>query len=295
MLSVRLVIKQQADEALRVRALAVQRGHSQLNGSGFHEPGHLGEGGYLIPWKDPHLRHVCAFMHPFLFELTWQDEGQVLQMRKQEVLAGPQIAHGGSGCVWTGAQLVDHLEEEFIFTFLALFFTLFQRHPFQSLRSPGSRAQPGVGPAVWGRARTSSPFLSAAGSGWRAGSFADIPAHLWTANPAFSPLRSSPPAAQIPPPVPKSFHDPYPGPGGWWRTRASWLHSPEDKEPGWATLAPKRWWAGSGCGSGFRGGFSTPSFGNPILKMGGVLIETRTQRRSFTFNHLSDPSQVWWL
>lgn len=49
MLSVRLVIKQQADEALRVRALAVQRGHSQLNGSGFHEPGHLGEGGYLIP------------------------------------------------------------------------------------------------------------------------------------------------------------------------------------------------------------------------------------------------------
>lgn len=66
-------------------------------------------------------------MHPFLFELTWQDEGQVLQMRKQEVLAGPQIAHGGSGCVWTGTQLVDHLQEEdeLIFTFLSLFFYFF--------------------------------------------------------------------------------------------------------------------------------------------------------------------------
>lgn len=28
--------------------------------------------------------------------LTGQDEGQVLQVREQEVLAGPQIAHGGT-------------------------------------------------------------------------------------------------------------------------------------------------------------------------------------------------------
>lgn len=35
----------------------------------------------------------------------------MLQVREQEVLAGPQIAHGRSRCVWAGAQLVDHLRE----------------------------------------------------------------------------------------------------------------------------------------------------------------------------------------
>lgn len=36
----------------------------------------------------------------------------MLQVREQEVLAGPQIAHGGSRCVRAGTQLVDHLREE---------------------------------------------------------------------------------------------------------------------------------------------------------------------------------------
>ena len=44
--------------------------------------------------------------------LTGEDEGHVLQVREQEVLAGPQIAHGGSRCVGAGTQLVDHLREE---------------------------------------------------------------------------------------------------------------------------------------------------------------------------------------
>lgn len=35
----------------------------------------------------------------------------MLQVREQEVLTGPQITHGGSRCVWAGAQLVDHLRE----------------------------------------------------------------------------------------------------------------------------------------------------------------------------------------
>lgn len=35
----------------------------------------------------------------------------MLQVREQEVLAGPQIAHGRSRCVWAGTQLVDHLRE----------------------------------------------------------------------------------------------------------------------------------------------------------------------------------------
>lgn len=43
-------------------------------------------------------------------ELTCQDKGEVLQVGEQEVLAGPQVAHGGSRCVGTGAQLVDHLK-----------------------------------------------------------------------------------------------------------------------------------------------------------------------------------------
>lgn len=43
--------------------------------------------------------------------LTRQDEREVLQVREQEVLAGPQIAHSRSRCVWAGTQLVDHLRE----------------------------------------------------------------------------------------------------------------------------------------------------------------------------------------
>lgn len=35
----------------------------------------------------------------------------MLQVREQEVLAGPQIAHGGSRCIRAGTQLIDHLEE----------------------------------------------------------------------------------------------------------------------------------------------------------------------------------------
>lgn len=45
-------------------------------------------------------------------ELTWQDEGQVLQVWEQEILTGPQVAHCGSRCVWTSTQLVDHLREK---------------------------------------------------------------------------------------------------------------------------------------------------------------------------------------
>lgn len=48
MLGVGLVVQQQADQALRVRALAVQRGHPQLDGGRLHQPGHLGEGGDLV-------------------------------------------------------------------------------------------------------------------------------------------------------------------------------------------------------------------------------------------------------
>lgn len=41
--------------------------------------------------------------------LTWQGEGHVLQVREEEVLAGPQVAHGGARRVRAGAQLIDHL------------------------------------------------------------------------------------------------------------------------------------------------------------------------------------------
>lgn len=36
----------------------------------------------------------------------------MLQVRKKEILACPQIAHGRSRCVWAGAQLVDHLRKQ---------------------------------------------------------------------------------------------------------------------------------------------------------------------------------------
>lgn len=35
----------------------------------------------------------------------------MLQVRVQEILTGPQIAHGGSRCICVGTQLVDHLRE----------------------------------------------------------------------------------------------------------------------------------------------------------------------------------------
>lgn len=35
----------------------------------------------------------------------------MLQVRVQEILTGPQIAHGGSRCICVGTQLVDHLGE----------------------------------------------------------------------------------------------------------------------------------------------------------------------------------------
>lgn len=43
--------------------------------------------------------------------LTGQQEGQVLQVGEQEVLAGPQVAHGGPRGVRAGTQLVDDLGE----------------------------------------------------------------------------------------------------------------------------------------------------------------------------------------
>lgn len=35
----------------------------------------------------------------------------MLQVRVQEILTGPQIAHGGPRCVRVGTELVDHLGE----------------------------------------------------------------------------------------------------------------------------------------------------------------------------------------
>ena len=43
-----LVVQQQAHEALCVRALAVEGGHSQLDGRRLHQPRHLGESSDLV-------------------------------------------------------------------------------------------------------------------------------------------------------------------------------------------------------------------------------------------------------
>lgn len=83
-------------------------------------------------------------------------------MREQEVLAGPQIAHCGSRCVWAGTQLIDHLrEEERVLDNQTLFFidnelnikSFFNGQAIISqstlvLLLPGSRALPSEGPPV---------------------------------------------------------------------------------------------------------------------------------------------------
>lgn len=42
----------------------------------------------------------------------------MLQVRVQEILTCPQIAHGGSRCICVGTQLVDHLREPEAVTFI---------------------------------------------------------------------------------------------------------------------------------------------------------------------------------
>lgn len=46
----------------------------------------------------------------------------MLQVRVKKILTGPQIAHGGSRCIWVGTQLVDHLREREAMIF---FFNIF--------------------------------------------------------------------------------------------------------------------------------------------------------------------------
>lgn len=107
MLSVWLVIQQEADEALCMGTLAVEWGHSQLDCSRFHEPRHLGEGSNLVTWgeegrekRNPAVFSVHYFLPAWIHnssfqinatallvkhllfnkvsrdsELTWQDEG----------------------------------------------------------------------------------------------------------------------------------------------------------------------------------------------------------------------------
>lgn len=60
----------------------------------------------------------------------------MLQVRVQEILTGPQIAHGRSRCICVGTQLVDHLREPeainfiyYIYINLNMFY-LYNEYPF---------------------------------------------------------------------------------------------------------------------------------------------------------------------
>lgn len=44
----------------------------------------------------------------------------MLQVRVQEILTGPQIAHGGSRCICVGTELVDHLREQEAIYFISI-------------------------------------------------------------------------------------------------------------------------------------------------------------------------------
>lgn len=68
--------------------------------------------------------------------LTRYDKGQMLQVRVQEILTGPQIAHGGSRCICVGTQLVDHLREPEAINFIYYIYInlnmsyLYNEYPF---------------------------------------------------------------------------------------------------------------------------------------------------------------------
>lgn len=74
----------------------------------------------------------------------------MLQVREQEVLAGPQIAHSGSRCVWAGTKLVDHLRGR-KFTFFSYAVSVIAETGLngekKTLFLPGSRALPDAAPA----------------------------------------------------------------------------------------------------------------------------------------------------